>query len=274
MRVAVGDERQALELLHEPAERAVVGAHAALLGHRPVLLRVELAHHRRRHAGPLEVGPQLEAIAREAVIVLGLIHPGGGVQADAAVLLDDLAELIAHHELAGGILRLGELGLELGQLLGIRVIALEPLGLERREGGVLGSHRLQFLLVVLGADLGGALEGHVLEDVGDTRDTADLVRAAHAHVGAEREHRHVVTLEHQEGHPVLELELLDLVFQIDERLRGRRPGARQQNRRRQGGQDGALDLGHVASDDIPAHRGGLLTARWSRAPGIPARAAH
>ena len=77
-----------------------VGAHAALFHHH-VALFVELAHDRILEAIRLQRRPELKLVRRQRVHVSGLVVAGEGVQADAAVALDDLAELVLDDVLVG-----------------------------------------------------------------------------------------------------------------------------------------------------------------------------
>ena len=78
-----------------------------------------------------------------------------------------------------------------------------PSAIDRVEGGSL-------LRVVVGAHVGRALEGHVLEDVGDPGDAGHRIDTARIHRGVEREYRRLVPLEDEEGEPIGEAELADL----------------------------------------------------------------
>ena len=201
--VGVGGEGGRQELLDQAADRLALGAHAALFED-DVALLVELAHHRCEIALGLEVRPQLEAVGGEGEEVAGLVRVREGVQADAALAVDDLAELVLDHERVG----LGDpVPPRLLELLHLRLVAahhatpLDVVGgigaLDRRERGLL-------LRVVRRPDPVGALEGHVLEHVREPRDPGHLAIAAHVHVREEGEDRRLGALAHENRQAVRE----------------------------------------------------------------------
>ena len=201
--VGMRGEGRGQELLDQPADRLALGAHPPLLVD-DVALLVEVAHHRLQVALRLEVGPELQPVGGEGEEVAGLVGVGEGVQAHAALAVDDLAELVLHHVGVGlGDPVLPRL-LELGDLL---VVAPDALAALRVVGGVGRLDRLErrlLLRVVGGPDAVGALEGHVLEHVGEAGDAGHLAVAAHVHVGEEGEDRRLGALAHEQREAVRE----------------------------------------------------------------------
>ena len=207
--------RRAVRIMVDSATRSM--EHAGVVAD-DIALGVELAQHRIGHAGTLEVRPQLKAVAGEVVEVHRDIAAGVGVQTLATVVLDDLAELVGLDQFTGRILRGGEGGFQLFEFDWIGVDTLQAFGLERVKGHVFGGHGLEFRLDVLGPDLTGALEGHMLQDVGQSGDAPDLVGAADVHERAEGKHRHIVVFQNNEVHSIVESEFLDLTFEVEVRL--------------------------------------------------------
>ena len=181
-------ERCVDELLDQAADGIAVGAHAALFDD-DVALFVELAHDGMQEALGFEIGPEFEAVRREGVEVIGLVVAGVGVHALAAFALDDLAKFVGLDVFVGfrdgvfpGFFKFLELVVvaadalvALRDVVGIRDLNLGESGL---FGGIVG-----------GADLVGALEGHVLEHVGQAGFAHGVLNGAGVDVCEEREHR-------------------------------------------------------------------------------------
>ena len=80
-------------------------------------------------------------------------------------------------------------------------------GLAARIGVEVAADILDLDRDVLGRAARGALERHVLEEVGDARDAPHLVDGADIHVGVAAHHRGVVAFEYEQGQSVLERRL-------------------------------------------------------------------
>ena len=165
------------ELLDHAADGGGVDAHATLFLN-DVALLVELALDGLADALAFEIGPELETVGGHAPEVLGGVFGGRGVDADGAVLLGDVGELIGDDELLRFGLGVLEGFLEAGELCGVLADALAEFGVvggvgdfDLREGDLFGG-------IVGGADLLGALEGHVLEHVGEAAVALGIVGRA------------------------------------------------------------------------------------------------
>ena len=199
--IGIGHERRAEELLEQAARGTAVGAHAALFHHHVALL-VELAHHRMQQAVRLQRGPQLELVRRHGVHVAGLVVVGEGVHAHAAVALDDFAELVVDDVLVGGLDRILPGLLQLRQLLRILAHALDALGLIGGVGLLDLCQRDLLGGIVGGADVGRALEGHVLHHVRQAGFVQRILRRAGIDHGEEREHRRLGPAPQDDGQTV------------------------------------------------------------------------
>ena len=135
----------------------------------------------------LEVGPELEAVGGHGPEVLGGVFAGRGVDADGAVLLGDLGELVGDDVLLGFGLGVFEGLVERGELLGALADALAELGVVGGVGELYLGEGDFFGGVVGGADLGGAFEGHVLEHVGKAAGALGIVGGAGVDLGIEAE---------------------------------------------------------------------------------------
>ena len=270
---AVADERTAVgmtdvghgqELFDHATDRRAVGAHATLFDHH-VALGVELAHDGIDEALALEVGPELELVARHLVEVGGDVVAGRGVEAGATVLLDDVAEFVGHHEFARLVLRRRELGLEFFQprVVGEALVLLgEDLGVDLVDL----LHRLALFAQVLGPDLVGSLEGHVLEHVRQAGTALFLVHAADADLGEVGEHGRARTFDHDESQAVVQSERLDLGLESRDVLRaGRRDQRRERDDESETGQHESVHgpsfvdcglHGGRSRDDFRVHREG------------------
>jgi hypothetical protein len=162
--VVVGEVGGGEELLLEAAIGVGVNAHAALLLD-DVALLIELAGYGMADAAALHIGPELQAVGGHAPEVLRRVFAGRGVEADGAVLLGEVGELVGDDVLLGFRLRIVEGFLELGEFGGVLADALAVLGViggvgdfDFGEGDLFGG-------IVGGADLVGALEGDVLKHV-------------------------------------------------------------------------------------------------------------
>jgi hypothetical protein len=102
----------------------------------------------------------------------------GGVQVDRTVLLGKLGELVGDDELLRRGLRVLEDFLELRELGGVLADELAVLGVVRGIGVFDLGQRDLLGWVVGGADLVGALEGHVLEHVGQAAGALRIVGRA------------------------------------------------------------------------------------------------
>ncbi len=199
--IRVRHERGAEKLLNQPPSRTAVGAHAALFHHH-VALFVELAHHRMHHPVRLQRRPKLDLVRRQRVHVGGFVIAGERVHAHAAVAFHDLAELVFHHVFVGR--RDGVLPgfFQLRQLLRVLPHALNALCLIRGIG-LLDFFQRNFLRrVVGGADVGRALEGHVLHHVRQSGFVARVLRRPGVHQREERKHRRLGPLPQNHGQPV------------------------------------------------------------------------
>jgi len=120
---------------------------------------------------------------------LGGVFGGGGVDPDGAVLLGNLGELVGDDVFLGGGLGVLEGLLQICEFRGILTDALAQL----RVVGCVGHLDLGegYLLrrIVGGADLGGSLEGHVLEHVREAAVAERIVGRACIHQGVEAEDR-------------------------------------------------------------------------------------
>ena len=224
--IGIGHEGCAQELLDQAAGGTAVGTHAALF-HDHVALFVELAHHGMHHAIRLERGPQLDLIRRHGVHVGSFVVVGEGVHADTAVALDDFAELVRHDVLVGFLDRILPGFLQLGQLLGILT---DPLGALSFVGGVGLLDFLQRGLlgsVVGGADVGRALEGHVLHHVSQTGFVQGILRGAGVDLSEEREDRGLRPAPEDDGKAVGQSLDRDSLFVGRQILRSERQGRRQ-----------------------------------------------
>src|SRR6267378_4703687 len=88
------------ELFQQTSDGPAIGAHPALLNHYIALL-VKLAHYGMEETFGLEIGPQLETIFWEGIVIPGLVIVGKRIQSFASVALHDLAKLIGYYILIG-----------------------------------------------------------------------------------------------------------------------------------------------------------------------------
>ena len=140
--------------------------------------------------------------------------PVPALRPDAAGALDDVGELVLDHQVTGGVLRYLQRGLQFGDALGIAAAELLPLGGERGVGGIDRLQRYHFGLVVGGADLGRALERHVLEHMRQAGDARDFLGRAdvdeveegnHGRNGALVDHQRQSVVQLANGQVLLEL---------------------------------------------------------------------
>ena len=170
-----------------------VDAHAALFLHHVALL-VELALDRMRDALALEVGPKLKPVGGHASRSTASSLLGRGIQIDSAVLLGDLGELVGDDILLRGGLSILKGLLQLSEFGRILADAFAVLVVVGRVGGLDFGERDLFCGVVRGADLGGTLEGHVLEHVSEAACAQRIVRRARIDQRVEAEDRGFGTL--------------------------------------------------------------------------------
>ena len=98
--IGMGFEGRGVELFEQAADGIAISAQAALFDH-DVTFFIKLAQHGMKEALRLEIGPELQPIRRQRVVIAGLVVIGEGVEILTAVLLDDLAELVGHHVFVG-----------------------------------------------------------------------------------------------------------------------------------------------------------------------------
>ena len=162
------------KLFHQSADGVGVDAHAALFLHHVPLL-VKLALHGASDASAFEVCPQLQPVRWHAPEVLRRVHGRRGVDADGAVLLCYLGELIWDDVL----LRLGAGIVEhLLQLRQLRRVLSDPLSKLRVVGriGYLDLGQRYFFGGKVGrSDRIRSLEGHVFKHVGQPAGTLWIV---------------------------------------------------------------------------------------------------
>ena len=189
------------ELLDEAAGWGGVGAQPAFF-HDDVAFLVELAQNGMSDATAFEIGPEFEAIGGHAPEVLGGVLAGGGVDADGTVLLGDFGELVGNDELLGrGDGLLDDL-LEGGKFGGVATDDHAALALVGGLGHFDLGERDLFVRVVGGADVGGALEGHVFEHVRESALAAGIIGAAGVDFGVEREDRRFGAFADDQGEAV------------------------------------------------------------------------
>gem|GEM_PF-3993259 len=185
---------------------------------------VELALNGMADATAFKVCPELKAVGGHVPEIVGFIFRGGGVQAFGAVLLCDLREGIGDDELLGcylgvvkGFFEGSEFGRGLPDLLAeLGVVSVVGL-LDFDEGEL-------FCRVVGGADLCGALEGHVLKHVGEAGLTLGVVCGAGVHEGVVAEYRGFGALADDEGEAVGEDFYGGALFKAGHILRADRDG--------------------------------------------------
>src|SRR5208283_4702716 len=132
-------ERSGVELLQQPAGGIAVGAQAALFDYH-VALFIELAQHGMKKTLGLQIGPQLQPIRGQRVVIGGLVVIGEGVEILAAALLDDLAKLVGHNIFVGfgnGVLP------AFFELFQFGLVAAHALVALRDVGGVCGLNLFQ-----------------------------------------------------------------------------------------------------------------------------------
>ena len=168
-----------------------------------------------------EQKPELDTVGRQAVVVLGRVLAGVGVQPGASVLLDD-ARVGVWLDVGLGF---GDGGLdpvpERLELLGAGWRALGLLGLELVPGALYGFKRLGLLGGVVGADPVGSLERHVLEHMRQAGLARRIVHRSSVHVSVEGYHRGFVTLQDDEPQPVGKREFGDALLELGEVLGGK-----------------------------------------------------
>jgi hypothetical protein len=221
------------ELLEQPPGGLAVRAHPALL-HDHVALLVELAHHGLEEPLGLQVGPQLQAVGGEGIVVVGLVAAGAGVETDAALAVHDLAERVGDHVAVGLLDGLLPGLLQLRHLLLVRAYRPAPLRvvgdvglLHLLQGGLLGG-------VVGGADDVRPLEGHVLEHVGQAGDAGHLAVGPHVDVDVEGEDRRFGPLQDDQGEAVVQdLDRHPLLEGSEVLTQGRANGPQAQGRSQQ-----------------------------------------
>jgi hypothetical protein len=247
--VRVRGERGVRELEQQAAERRRFVAHAPLFVD-DVALGVELAEHRVRHAAALEQRPQLQPVRRHRIEVRRDVVRRVGVRVLAARLLDPLAEVVRHDQVASRSLCRVERLLELLEPRGIRARALAALVEQRAPRLFLGRHARLLGRGVRRADPRRPLERHVLHHVGEPRRADLIARAAGVDDRDEAEHRRLMPLDHDETQPVRQRELLHLLLdrletgayvgrgRLRARLRGGvRPGGGNDGHRERDGDD-------------------------------------
>ena len=212
-----------LVLLLELGHRVRLHPQPALLPHH-VALRVELPEHQVGEAVRLHPAPQLELVGGHRHEEGGHVGVGERVDHRGAIGGVDLVELVLDDELVLVVLELLHLGAQLGQarglVLGVVHAARDlapPLGpaqllvllLHGAEDAVQAVQDLLLLGIVRRADGPGALEHHVLEEVGDAGDAGPLVGAAHAGHPPGGDGGGVVALHHEQPQAVGQGHLLD-----------------------------------------------------------------
>ena len=162
--IGIGVESCAQKLLDKAPGGSAVGTHAPLF-HDDVALFVEVTHYGISEAVGLDRRPKLNHVGGHRVHVAGFVVGGKGVHADSAMALDDFAKLVLDDKLVGGGDSVLPFLLELGKLLGIASDTFDTLSLVSGIGLFDLCERDLFFGVVGGADVGRALEGHVLHHV-------------------------------------------------------------------------------------------------------------
>ena len=181
------------ELLQQTAEWIALRPHTPFFNHH-IALFVKLAHDRVKETLGLEIGPQLEPVFGQGIVILGLIVAGGGVHVLAATLLHNFAEFVGHDVLVGCGNRIlpGFL-----QFLQLGFVLIHPFIALSNVGGIRRLHLLQSRLfgsIVLGSNLVRALERHVLEHVRQPGLLHGVLNRPRVHHRIKREHRRFRTL--------------------------------------------------------------------------------
>ena len=210
----VGDGKK---FFHGFPDGVAIGPHPALLHHHIALL-VEFAEHGIAEPFGFKEEPKLGGVRRQAEEVVCLVAGGGCIQSASARLFDRRTKLVADHKLPGGVLRGFELAFQLLYRLRAGASAFVALPLQGFERGV---HPIQGVLlfgVILGADGGGALEGHVFEHVGEPGKPRLFLGRSGVHIRIEGSHRGLMALQHDELHSVREREFGDAGLHLLERF--------------------------------------------------------
>jgi len=188
---------------------------AALLQHH-VALAVEFPEHGVLEPVRLQPGPELQLVGGHVDVVEGPVLGGIGVHAGGAEPLVDLVQLVLDDQ-GALLLHLAVQGVQ--QLLvsrraGLGIVQVADLaaaqsfakqvqfGAEARDGLVLEGVELGIALGVARADDLGALEHHVLEEVGDPRDAGALVGRTDPGHPAAGDAGLVVALHHEDAQAV------------------------------------------------------------------------
>ena len=193
-------ERGGEESVLEHAAGARLQSQPALLRHH-VELGVELAEDGAGHSIRLEREPQLGAVGGKLDEVAGRLVAGDGVEAAGAFGGEKAVELVGHDQGAGLVLQRADHAPEAQKPSRVR----EGCRLLQDEGVAGRVDRVEenrFAGRVRDSDLVGALEHHVLQNVGDPSVAQVLVDRAHRVVEDQRHGGGLTALQHQEGHPV------------------------------------------------------------------------
>ncbi len=182
--IGVGRERGGQQILNELALRTRFDAHAVLFQHHLALF-VELAEHRPQEALRFHQEPKLRPVGRQAVVILGGIERSAGVHARAPVGFDDAEIHVRHHEGFRAVDGHPHLRLEHTDPGGVGFGSLVALGLEAVVCLLDGIQGFLLGRPVAGSDGFRALEGHVLEHVGDAGFTGRIVHRPGVHIGVE-----------------------------------------------------------------------------------------
>src|SRR5580692_4484409 len=191
------------KLFEQPPDGVAVDTHATLLDHHVPLL-VKLAHNGMQKALRLQIGPQLQPVLGERIEVVGLVIARVGVKILTAVDLHDLGKFVGLHVFVG----FGD-GISPGlfQVLQFLLVPSDGPVARRDVSRVSLLHFLQgnfFGGVILGADLVGALESHVLKHMRQPGLAERVLHRTGIHVGEEGKYRCLWTLADHDRQPVVQ----------------------------------------------------------------------
>ncbi|OPY06088.1 MAG: hypothetical protein A4E67_01635 [Syntrophaceae bacterium PtaB.Bin038] len=224
-RTAVGARREGRgeeELRELPRGDGLVGLPALL--HHDVPLRVELPHHGVHHPVGLDAGPELDAVRGQAHLVRRHVLPRRGVEAHGPVFRVETVDLVFDDPLLGFALQLLELPLEALDLRLVGAGPFHPLAVERRARFPDPLQHPLLLREVLRPDRAGALEQHVLQEVGRPGLAFGLVDGPHEVADVQGDGGARVPLHEEHPQAVVERDPLNAVLQVVGRGCGGRQG--------------------------------------------------